>query len=174
MGRERERNRTKGLRGKELAKGDPSGQSTPDSRETSWHVIGSRAVREDRSRWVGIPSSFVEISLEIYVSASLLMHKGMQCYITPLLAFELTQAYCSFVLFPPTPLIVFLVRSPYRNHELISGQEVKWFKEVDVSGSRGGMVTMVCLLAEWYDTKSNVKLGGFRSYLQASFTTKEL
>ena len=33
----------------------------------------------------------------------------MQCYITSLLALELTQAYCSFVPFPPTPLIVFLV-----------------------------------------------------------------
>ena len=27
---------------------------------------------------------------------------------------------------------------------------------------------MVRLLAEWYDTKSTVKLGGFRSQLQAS------
>ena len=61
-------------------------QSTPESRETSWHEIGSWAVREDRSRWVGIPSSFVEISLEIHASVSLHMHKGMQCYITPLLA----------------------------------------------------------------------------------------
>ena len=42
----------------------------------SWHEIGSRAVREDRSRWVGIPSSFVEISLEIHVSVSLHMHIG--------------------------------------------------------------------------------------------------
>ena len=37
------------------------------------------------------------------------MHKEMQCYITPLLHPELTQVFCSFVLFPPTPLIVFLV-----------------------------------------------------------------
>ena len=72
---------------KQLAKGDASGQSTSDSRETSWHEIGSRAVREDRSRWVGIPSSLVEISLEIHASVSLHMHKGIQCYITPLLAF---------------------------------------------------------------------------------------
>ena len=28
---------------------------------------------------------------------------------------------------------------------------------------------MVRLLAEWYDTKSNVKLGGFRPQLQASY-----
>ena len=36
---------------------------------------------------------------------------------------------------------------------------------------------MVCLLAEWYDTKSNVKLWGFRFQLQASYVsshTKEL
>ena len=76
----------KGTHRRQLAKGDVSGQSTPDSRETSWHEIGSRAVREDRSRWVGIPSSFVEISLEIHASVSLHMQTGMQCYITPLLA----------------------------------------------------------------------------------------
>ena len=36
---------------------------------------------------------------------------------------------------------------------------------------------MVCLLAEWYDTKSNVKLGGFQSQLQVSYVpshTEEL
>ena len=37
------------------------------------------------------------------------MYKGMQCYITPLLHLELTQVFSSFVLFPLTPLIVFLV-----------------------------------------------------------------
>ena len=58
--------------------------------------IGSRAVRENRSRWVGIPSSFVEISLEIHASVSLHMHTGnAECYIKPLLALELTQSYCS-------------------------------------------------------------------------------
>ena len=30
---------------------------------------------------------------------------------------------------------------------------------------------MVRLLAEWYDTKSNVKLGGFQSQLQASYVS---
>ena len=87
VGRERQsESETKGLRRRLLAKGDASGQSTPDSRETSWDEIGSRAVREDRSRWVGIPCSFVEISVEIHASVSLHMHKGMQCYITPLLS----------------------------------------------------------------------------------------
>ena len=79
---------------------------------TSWHEIGSRAVREDRSRWVGIPSSFVEISLEIHASVSLHKHPGNAgCYINPLLVLELTHAYCSFVrlFFFPTPLIVFLI-----------------------------------------------------------------
>ena len=76
----------KGTQRRQLAKGDARGQSTPDNRETSWHEIGSRKVREDRSGWVGIPSSFVEILQEIHASVSLHMHKGMQCYITPLLA----------------------------------------------------------------------------------------
>ena len=40
----------KGTEKKELAKGDASGQSTPNSRETSSHERESRAVREDRSR----------------------------------------------------------------------------------------------------------------------------
>ena len=31
---------------KELAEGDASGQSTTDSRQTSWHERGSRAVRK--------------------------------------------------------------------------------------------------------------------------------
>ena len=30
---------------------------------------------------------------------------------------------------------------------------------------------MVCLLAEWYDTKSNIKLGEFQSQLQASYVS---
>ena len=102
----------KGTERRQLAKGDASGQSTPDSRETSRHERESRAVKEDRSRWIGIPSSFVEISLEIHASVSLHMHKGMQCYITPLLSLWVNPSIlfvCSFVLFPPTPLIVFLV-----------------------------------------------------------------
>ena len=110
IGRERQsESETKGLRKRELAKGDASGQSTPDSRSDQSAWVSPVPAREDRSRWVGIPSSFVEILLEIHISISLHMHKGMQCYITPLLHFELTQAFCSFVLFPPTPLIVFLV-----------------------------------------------------------------
>ena len=85
MGKETREDLEKGTARRRLAKSDASGQSTPDSRETSRHEIGLKAVREVRSRWVGIPSSFVEISLEIHASVSLHMHKGMQCYITPLL-----------------------------------------------------------------------------------------
>ena len=33
---------------------------------------------------------------------------------------------------------------------------------------------MVCLLAERYDTKSNVKLGGFQSLLQASYVSSHI
>ena len=33
------------------------------------------------------------------------------------------------------------------------------------------LADVVRLLAEWYDTKSNVKLGGFRSQLQASYVS---
>ena len=99
----------KGTHRRQLAKGDASGQSIPDSRSDQSAWVNPVPVREGRSRWVGIPTSFVEISLEIHASVSLHMHKEMQCYITPLLHFELTHAYCSFVLFPTTPLIVYLV-----------------------------------------------------------------
>ena len=39
----------KGARRRHLAKGDASGQSTRDSRETSRHEIGSSHCEEDRS-----------------------------------------------------------------------------------------------------------------------------
>ena len=64
---------------------------------TSWHERESRPVKEDRSRWVGIPSSFVEISLEIHASVRLHMHKGNEMLHNSPSALELTQAYCSFV-----------------------------------------------------------------------------
>ena len=34
------------------------------------------------------------------------------------------------------------------------------------------LADVIRLLAEWYDTKSNVKWGGFRSQLQASYVLK--
>ena len=81
--RERERSWTK-----ELGEGSWRRVTRVASRQRTAEI----PVREDRSRWVGIPRSLVEISLEIHASVSLHMHKGMQCYITPLLHFELTQA----------------------------------------------------------------------------------
>ena len=62
---------------KELVKGDVSGQSTPYSRSDQSAWESPAAVREDRSRWVGILSSLVKISLEIHTSVSLHMHKGI-------------------------------------------------------------------------------------------------
>ena len=66
-------------------------------------------------------------------------------------ALELTQAYCSFVLFfSPTPSIVFLVAvkkcvmplsGPLVDHR---PRRSKWFEEVDVTwGPRGGNVTLI-------------------------------
>ena len=40
----------------ELVKGDASDQSTPEQRDQS-DEMRSRAVREDESRWVGIPEA---------------------------------------------------------------------------------------------------------------------
>ena len=70
------------------------------------------AVREGQSGWVGIPSSFVEISLEIHASVSLQMHR--ECSVTepPFLHFELTEALIVclfFVLFLPLPRLYFLL-----------------------------------------------------------------
>ena len=69
------------------------------------------AVREGQTGWVGIPSSFVEISREIHASVSLLMHR--ECSVTelPFLHFELTQAHIVrlfFVLFLPLPRLYLL------------------------------------------------------------------
>ena len=70
-----------------------------------------------------------------------------------LLALELTQALlfvCS-LFFPPTPLIVFLVAwkkcviplsEPLDDHR----SRLKWFKEVDVSEGRLGIVTVILIL----------------------------
>ena len=57
------------------------------------------------SSWV------VEFSQKIHVSVTLHMHKGMQCYITPLLTLWVNpSSYCSFVLcsFLPLPWLYFL------------------------------------------------------------------
>ena len=101
----------KGTHRRQLGKGDVSGESTPDSRSDQSAWESPVAVREDRSRLVGIPSSFVEISLEIHASVSLHMHMGntmlhnssLALWVNPSILFV-----CS-LFFPPTPLTVFLV-----------------------------------------------------------------
>ena len=128
--RERQRRELeKGTQKRQLAKGDAEGQSATDSRRDQSGEIESRgseedrqdefvalsqqrsAMREDQSRWVGIPSSFVEITRKMHVSVTLQMH--WECSVTePLfMHFELTQEHSSFVLcsFSPTPSVVFLV-----------------------------------------------------------------
>ena len=63
-------------------------------------------VREGQSGWVGIPSSFVETSLEIHASVSLQMHREFRVTEPP-----------SFTLSWPKPLLfVWNVWYPYRNH----------------------------------------------------------
>ena len=70
---------------------------------------------------------------------------------------------CSFVLFPPTPLIVFLVAwkkcaIPYRNHLMITGQEVKWWRSWCNGELRGYChtwtkmhLTFGCFSLEYFD-----------------------
>ena len=79
--------------------------------QLAWDRV-QELVREQQSRWVGIPSSFVEILLEIHASVSLHMHIGNAmlhnfsycAWINPRLIVRLLV--CSF---SPAPLIVFLV-----------------------------------------------------------------
>ena len=104
-----------------------------EAEATSWHEREFRLVKEDRSRWVGIPSCFVEISLEIHASVSLQMHKGNAMLHNSPSALELTQAYCSFVLFLLLPWLYFLylwrnVWCPYQNHQLITDRKEKCFR----------------------------------------------
>ena len=100
---------------------------------------------EDWSKWVGIPSSFVEISLEIHASVSRHMHKGNAMLHNFTLAPSVNPSIlfiCSLS-FPPTPLIVFLVAKkkcamllsePLVDHQPRS----EMVEEVDVTwGSRG-------------------------------------
>ena len=126
----------------EVGKGIREGSWTKGLEEGSWRRTTDRAVdtgqqrdelawervqssEEDRSGKVGIPNSFVEVSLEIHASVSLHMHSGnAECCITPCLALWVNPRHivrlfvCSF---SPTPSIVFLiairnVQCPYRNH----------------------------------------------------------
>ena len=70
-----------------------------EPREGSWQretQRGSRrrsAVREDQSRWVGIPRSFVQISRKIHVSGSLQMHRKCSVTEPPFLHFDPADHY---------------------------------------------------------------------------------
>ena len=68
------------------------------SDQSAWEIGSSRS--EGRPVKMSQHSSWVvEFSLEIHASVSLHMHRGMQCYITPLLALWVNpSSYCSFVL----------------------------------------------------------------------------
>ena len=89
-------------------------QSTPDSRSDQSALDRvQKQVREDEleSRWVGIPSSFVEISWRMHVSVSLHMKKECRVSQLNLLALKLTQVLlfvCSSFLFLPFPWLYFL------------------------------------------------------------------
>ena len=100
VGRERPRELDKRTERRQLAKGDASGQLTPDSRsdQSAWEIGSSRS--EGRPVKMSQHSSWVvEFSLEIHACVSLHMHREMQCYITPLLALWVNPSlYCSFVL----------------------------------------------------------------------------
>ena len=101
----------KGTQRRQFTKGDAEVESTTDSRrdQSGWDSPGAvrktdkmssqswadngqqkEAAREGESGWVGIPSSFVEILLEIHASVSLQIHR--ECCVTelPFLCFELT------------------------------------------------------------------------------------
>ena len=111
-----------------MGKGTRGGSWTKEHEERVGEVRGTEAVdagqqrdqsasvnpgpvKEDRSRWVGIPSSVVEFSLEPTLAFVYICAQEMQCCITPF--FRLNKPkhivrlfICSF---SPTSLIVFLV-----------------------------------------------------------------
>ena len=71
----------------------------------------------------------------------------MQCYITPLLHLQLTQSYCSFVLFPPIPLIVFLVAMkkctmPLSEPRVDHRPRIEMVKKFTYLWGRAGIVTI--------------------------------
>ena len=99
-----------------------------------------------QSRWVGIPSSFLEISREIHASISLQMYRECSVMEPPFLHFELTQAHivCSF---SPAPSVVFLVAEkkceiPRRTTRWITGQDRIVSKKLMYWGPRG-------VLSQW-------------------------
>ena len=138
MVREREKRvGQRSSRRRQLARDDGQRQSTRDSRETSRMRWGL----EQWGKMSRHSSSVVEFSLETHAGVSLQLHIGTMLHNSPS-ALELTQAYCSFVIF-------------FFSHSLgcisCSGKEMcdapvgttswspaakilKWFEEVDVFG----------------------------------------
>ena len=108
VGRECQSELEEGTHRRQLAKSDAVAVDNGQQKRP----VGMRvAVREDQSGWVGIPSSFVEILLEIHASVSLQIHKECRVSQLNLLALELTQAHIVrlfFVLFLPLPWLYFL------------------------------------------------------------------
>ena len=85
---------------------------------------------------------------QIHASISLQIHR--ECSVTklPILHFELTQAHIvclTFVLFLPLPVVFFVAvkkcEIPQWTTRWITGQDLKWFKEVDVFRAARGVIT---------------------------------
>ena len=136
------------------------GQSTPDSRSEQSAWMSSVPVKEDRWRWVDIPSNFVENSLEIQLALVYIYTKGMQCYITPLLHFELTQTYFSFVrlfFFSHSLDCISCGReemcdAPIGTASWSPAQKWNGSKKLMYAGCRGGIVTLGSLSSTYLRT----------------------
>ena len=107
------RERQSGVGQKELREGVGEGwhewlvDTRQRSEQSAW--VSPVPVKEDRSRWVGIPSSFVEFSLEIYASVSLHIHKGNAMLHNISSCAWINPSILLVCSFSPALLIVFLV-----------------------------------------------------------------
>ena len=133
-----------------------------DTGEQKWPVRMRESpvpVKEDRSRWVGIPSSFVEISLEIHASVSLHMHKGnatlhntsLAPWVNPSIFFvcsfsshSLDCISCCYEEMCDT------LSEPLVDHRPRS----EMFEEVDVSGAEWVSSHIVIWLLRWWRSAS--------------------
>ena len=87
----------------QLVKEDTESSRQRTEEETSWREIAvqgtdgqqKEAVGEDSQKWVGISSSFVEVSRKIPAHDSLQMHEKLNKFVTklPFLRLELTQVH---------------------------------------------------------------------------------
>ena len=101
-------------------------------------------MREGQSGWVGIPGSFVEISLEIHANVSLQMHQECRVSQLSLLALELTQVHILRLFFVlsshsldciscAVKKCAIPLSEPLDDHQ----PRLKWFKEIDVTEVEG-------------------------------------